>query len=352
MSRDAGSPYSTLYELTRGAVVESVHSGALAIADASGNLLAWAGNPQTRAYMRSTAKAFQALPFIELGGHTHFGFTPPEIALMCASHSGTEAHLAVARAMQARVGISESDLQCGTHSPYDEAAAAALLAAGRSPTPNHSDCSGKHTGMLAHARLKNAPLENYLDPDHPVQQSILTAFAEMCGLDITQVDIGIDGCSAPNFSVPLHNAATALARLAEPDGLGEPRATACHTLTAAMLAHPEMVSGPGKFDTELMQTAAGRVLSKGGAEGYLGLAVMPGGRGENSPALGIALKVADGAGRGWVRPAVALALLAELGALTPDELAALSKYGPRRIIRNWRGLEVGEGRPCYQLEWA
>ncbi len=345
-------PYQPLYELTRGGVVESIHYGALAISDAAGNLMAWAGDPHTRTYLRSTAKPFQALPFIEADGHSHFNFSPAEIALICASHTGTDAHAELVASLQARLGLPESALQCGVHPPYDDATARRLAAAGTPPHPNRHNCSGKHTGMLAHARFKNAPLETYLEPDHPVQQAILAAFAEMCGLPPAEVDLGIDGCSAPNFCVPLANAAAALARLAGPESLPAPRAAACRAITAAMLAHPEMVSGPGTFDTDLMQATGGRILTKGGAEGYQGICLMPGARGPGSPALGIALKIADGDRRGWARPAVTLALLAELGALSESEQAALAAYGPRRAISNWRGLEVGEARPRFTLERA
>ncbi|TAK12281.1 MAG: asparaginase [Anaerolineae bacterium] len=346
------TPYTPLYELTRGRVVESVHFGALAVVDATGKLLAWAGDPHGQAYLRSTAKPFQALPFIEAGGHTHFNFTQKEVALICASHTGTDAHAEVAAGIQARIGLGEEALQCGVHPPYDAATAERLKAAGQEPTPNRHNCSGKHTGMLAHAVLKGADAATYLEHDNPVQQAILTAFAEMCGLEPREVEIGIDGCSAPNFSVPFHNAAWALARLADPAGLSEPRTAACRTITAAMLAYPEMVSGPDTFDTDLMQATGGRILTKGGAEGYQGVCVMPGALGKASKALGIVLKIADGDRRGWARPAVTLALLAELGALSESEMAALVKYGPRREVTNWRGLLAGEARPCFTLERA
>jgi L-asparaginase II len=342
--------YAPLYELTRGRVVESVHYGAVAVADAAGNLWAWAGDPHGQAFLRSTAKPFQALPFVEAGGHTHFEFAPPEIALLCASHTGTDDHARAVAGMQARIGLGEDALQCGVHPPYDAATADRLKAAGQEPSPNRHNCSGKHTGMLAHAAFLGADPASYLELDHPVQRAILAAFAEMCALAPEQVEVGIDGCSAPNFCVPFLNAARALARLAAPDGLSAARAAACRTITAAMLAHPEMVSGPGTFDTDLMQAAGGRILAKGGAEGYQGACLMPGALGPDSAALGIAIKIADGDRRAWARPGVTLAALAELGALAPDELGALSAYGPRREVTNWRGLVVGEARPCFNLE--
>jgi L-asparaginase II len=231
-------------------------------------------------------------------------------------------------------------------------------------TPNRNNCSGKHTAMLAYARLCGAPAANYIDPSHPAQRAILAVFAEMCSLPMDQVAMGIDGCSAPNFAVPLYNAALAFARLCGPHaGSVRPaeRAAACQVVCAAMMAHPEMVGGPGSFDTRLMSAAPGRLICKGGAEGYLAIGLLPGARGEGSPALGVVIKISDGdlgghsrpAGDplGRVRPAVALELLRQLGVLSPAELETLAEYGPAFTLQNWRHLSIGIGRPCFTLHY-
>jgi L-asparaginase II len=203
--------------------------------------------------------------------------------------------------------------------------------------------------MLAHARLRELPLGEYLDPGGPVQESILGAFADMAGLPPGEVEVGVDGCSAPNFAVPLYNSALAFARLCEPRGLPTERAAACHRITAAMTAHPDMVAGPGRFDTLLMEAAGGRILAKAGAESYQALALLPGALGPNSPALGIAMKISDGDPNGRARPLVALEVLRQLGALSDADLEALSAFGPRALI-NFRGLQVGESRAAFTLE--
>lgn len=346
----SASPFLPVIELTRGNTVESIHYGAVAVVECSGHLAAHYGDPYGIAFLRSTAKPFQVLPFIEAGGHTHFGITSEEIALMCASHSGTDDHAALAAALQAKGGVHEGDLLCGVHSPYHKPTAEAMLLRGEAPTQNRHNCSGKHTGMLAFARMRGWPLDGYLENDHPVQIAILQTFAEMCGMGVGEVELGVDGCSAPNFAIPFYNAALGLARLADPSGLAAERAGACRTITAAMTAHPAVVAGPGRFDTALMQAANGRMAVKGGAEGYQGIALVPGALGEGSPALGIAIKISDGDPSGRGRAAVALEVLRQLGALGPDEFAALSEFGPDGKVLNWRGLAVGEMRPTFTLE--
>jgi L-asparaginase II len=47
--------------------------------------------------------------------------TAKEIALICASHSGTDDHAAVARSIQAKASVEESELLCGVHEPLDAA---------------------------------------------------------------------------------------------------------------------------------------------------------------------------------------------------------------------------------------
>lgn len=346
----APSAFQPLVEYTRGGLVESLHTGALAVSDADGRLVASWGDPQAVVFLRSAAKPFQALPLVESGAAARFGLTPRELALTCASHLGLDLHLEVLHGLQARIGASEADLLCGTHPLDDPATARQLILAGQTPTPGRHNCSGKHTGMLALARHWDVPLSQYLDPAGPVQAAIRQAFAEMCGLPPEAVVTGIDGCSAPNFAVPLASAARAYARLADPGRLPAGRASALRQIFAAMTAHPEMVRGPGGYDTELMRVRPGQWASKGGAEGYQAVALAPGALGPGSPALGLTLKVADGNGR-----AVSLAAseaLRQLGALPAEAWAELGRLGltPPLALRNWRGLQVGEARTVFRLE--
>jgi L-asparaginase II len=212
--------------------------------------------------------------------------------------------------------------------------------------------------MLAYAKMLGLPLENYLDVSHPIQQNILSTFAEMCRIPIQEVEIGIDGCSAPNFAVPLYNAALAFARLCDPRDLTQARAKAAKEITSAMTGHPEMISGPGEFDCRLMQVGAGLIVCKRGAEGFQAVGVMAGALGEDSPGLGIAFKVSDGdllfrtlaiEPRNRVRPAVTLEILRQVGALSAAQLAQLAEFGPELPVRNHRGADVGESRPIFRL---
>jgi L-asparaginase II len=169
----------------------------------------------------------------------------------------------------------------------------------------------------------------------------------MCNLDPERVAVGIDGCSAPVFATPLWNAALGFARLCDPFDQSSRRANACKTITDAMTSYPEMISGPGKFDTRLMKTTKGKIVSKGGAEGYQQIGIMPGTIELGSPGIGIALKISDGDRRGIVRPAVILDILRKLKAITSSELDELAEFGPRLPVKNWREIVVGESYPTF-----
>jgi L-asparaginase II len=343
------NPFLPLVELTRGPLVESIHFGALAVVDASGTLVASVGDADLFANMRSSSKPFQALPLYENGGAEHFGMTEREIAITCASHHGTDDHVQVLRGLQAKIGVREQDLQCGVHPANDEATAKAMLMRGEDPTPNRHNCSGKHTGMLAQCRLAGEPIDTYLSNDHPIQKNIRRTFAEMTDMDPEKVLVGIDGCSAPTFAVPLRHAALGYARLCDPSGLPEKRAAALRRIYHAMTTNPDMVAGPGGFDTRLMEVGAGAIVSKGGAEGYQALGIAPGAIAPGSPAMGITYKVIDGDTGGRARPVIGITVLRMLGALNDAQVEALAEFGPRPLY-NWRRLEIGVIRPAFTLE--
>jgi L-asparaginase II len=342
--------YEPLLELTRGNLVESRHYGALAVADAEGRLLASVGDPTTVAFLRSSAKPFQAISLLESGAADAYGFTPREISVACASHVGAAIHLEAVRGMQAKVGLTENNLGCGAHWPDDAEEFARLTRAHATPTPLYNNCSGKHTGMLAQAKHRGWPLENYLAIEHPLQQTILRDFAELCDVAPDEIQLGVDGCSAPNFAVPLVNAAMAFARLANPVGLPASRERALRAIFHAMNTEPEMVQGPGGFDTELTRAMPGALVIKRGAEGYTGVALAPGALGTGSPALGLVFKVMDGAAR--ATPLITLEALRQLGVLPQSVWAHLAPFGLTlpQPQANWRGLEVGSARAAFELQ--
>lgn len=325
-----------LIEVTRGALVESFHRGAVALSRPTGELVLQLGDVARPVFPRSAIKAIQCLPLIESGAADHYGFGAAEIALACASHTGTERHTQLAAEMLARVGLSEGDLGCGAHPPLGASAAKALWLSGHDATQLHNNCSGKHAGMLATAVHLGEPTEGYFEPWHPVQQRVHRALVEMSGADLGVEVMGRDGCSVPNWAMPLSRMATLFARLVTGEGVSASRRAAIERILESCWAEPELVAGPGRADTVVMRNLGGEVFMKTGAEGvYCG--------GFPELGLGFALKVDDGATR-----ASAGAVVALIERLFP----AVHGLVKRQVLKSWRGLEVGTIRTAPDLTRA
>lgn len=342
------SSYQALVEVTRGPIVECVHFGAFAICDTAGRVLSSAGDPGLVTFLRSATKPFQVLPLVEGGGMQRFDLSETELAVMCASHHGTDEHVQVVSGIQAKLGVEPNDLLCGVHAPEDPATAQRMLVNQEPSSPLRHNCSGKHSGMLAQCLLSGAPTADYINPSHPIQQTILRVVAEMTDVPVEEILLGTDGCSAPVFALPLKNAALAFAHLADPSGLPDARQSALRLVFHAMTTHPEMVSGPEGFDTRLMQVGRGKILTKVGAEGFQAVALLPGACGPNSPALGLALKISDGDRLYRARTTATVSLLRQLGALDESQVAELAEYADRPQ-HNWRRIQVGEIRSVARL---
>ena len=330
-------------QVTRGDLVESRHRVTIAVADPTGRLVAWSGDPQFVTYWRSSAKFFQAIPLVADGAADALGIGAEELALACASHNGEERHAALARAMLARAGAGEQDLVCGPHSSLAESVAKAMAARGEKPTKAHNNCSGKHAGMIAVGRHAGWGSDGYHVPSHPVQRRCLVEVARWTGIPVDGIPHGTDGCGVPSFAVPLAAMAAAYARLgaaaAGDDVPSVPAASvaAARRLVAGVRAHPFLLAGSTRLDTELLEVTHGRVIAKVGAEGVYS-AVIPDMR------LGLALKVEDGATR-----AAGPALLALLDQIAPGAVPDLEG---QRVpgVKNTLGGMVGALEPCIELD--
>jgi len=254
-----------------------------------------------------------------------------ELALAAASHDGGDVQRAVAERLLAKAGAGADQLQCGAHWPIGMRLAGRHPCAGEDRDPLRHNCSGKHAGFLAVARVLGVAPQRYLDPDAPVQRAVRRAVADACELDETDLRTGIDGCSAPNFALPLAALARGFKNLATRGPAGTPLDAALARVRAAMQAHPHLVSSTTRIDYELTRAFEGRVVCKGGAEALIAI-------GFSDPPLGIAIKVLDGGERAM--PPICMAVLAELGLVGDEQRAALA-HRVRPVVTNLRGIETG-----------
>lgn len=339
MRHNAGMKHIPLIALTRGGTLECQHLGSVAVVNTEGRLLAHAGDPYWLTFSRSTLKALQALPFMEAGGPAQFGFGSRQLAMMCASHNGEDMHVAEAQAMLDKAGLTYKALRCGCHVPgifsYLEQAPPADLVFDE----RHNNCSGKHAGFLAYCVQHGLDLDDYIAPAHPLQQAIRRDVARAVGMDVSDLRMGIDGCSAPNYALPLASLARGYARLAS--GAHDPEFGASFAaLGEAMTAHPELVSGTGRNDLAYMRAGRGDWVTKIGADGVQVVASKS--RGE-----AVALKIMDA--NKVALHAATVEVLDQLGWLDDTQRAELAPWRAQEIV-NARGLVVGERRPAFRLK--
>jgi L-asparaginase II len=327
-----------LVEVTRGGIVESAHRGAIAVCDAAGKVVAAWGDVAKAVFPRSAFKSLQALPLVETGAADAFKVTDEHLALACASHSGEPMHVERVEAWLGRIDCREGDLACGPHLPFHEPTAHAMLRAGERPCKVHNNCSGKHTGFLTVARHLKIATQGYERPDHPVQMLAREAIASLCGIDANRMTVGIDGCAAPNYAIPLTHLAQGMARLGDTAKLDATRAQAAKRIVAAWKAHPLLVSGTGRACADLIEGARGRAVVKTGAEAVF-MAVLP------DQGLGVALKIDDGGTRA---AETTMAKILTLLDVADEALPQIAKH-LNPPIKNWRGDVVGERRTTAAL---
>lgn len=329
-------------------MTESLHRGFIVTVDVEGEVIANLGNVETRTWFRSAAKPFQAIPMLVSGAADHFQFTERELAIIAASHDGESFHLEAVNSILRKSGMHETDLLCGAHEPFNQAAAKELQSTEQPPRALHNNCSGKHAGMLAFAKFIGEPTANYIDPQHMIQRHIRIVLARFADVPVEEIAIAVDGCSAPVFGLDLKAMARSYAQLvgvAQTD-IEPELAMAAERVVQAMTSFPEMVGGSHhRLDTDLMQAARGQILSKVGAEGVQLLGVRP--CAQYPKGLGIAIKIEDGDTR-RARDPVVIETLRQLGLLDEDQLTRLARYRHSTVF-NHRRLEVGEVRTCFNL---
>ncbi|MBL1106454.1 asparaginase [Streptomyces sp. 5-8] len=314
--------HAPVAHLIRGGVVEGMHYGSVVVLGPDGQVRFQLGDIEAAFYPRSALKPVQAVAMLRAG----LPLDGELLSLAAASHSGEERHLAGARRILELAGLTEDDLRNVPDMPYGPAVRDTWVREGRQPSRLAQNCSGKHAAMLWTAKLNGWSLDDYLDPEHPLQQAVAEIVEDLTGQRVARVTV--DGCGAPLFSVSLHGLARALARITSA-APGTPEAR----VADAMREHAEMASGSGRDVAALMRAVPG-LLAKDGFEGVQ-VAALPDG-------TAIAVKIADGANR--ARIPVAAAALARAGV----DPGLLTEFAGEPLLGG--GEPVGCVRPVRALD--
>ncbi len=283
-----------LGRVVRNGRVEAVHKGSVAIVDSSGAVIASHGDIASEYFIRSSAKPFQALVSQRFGADVH----GEQLAVAGASHSGMPQHIDIIEQMLDEVGLSDADLQTPEGWPSNAGARDSYVRAGAgAPRRIWYNCSGKHAAMLRACVASGLPTDTYLEPTHPLQQSMAAMVRDVLGEDLGPA--GIDGCGAPVIPTSTRGLATAYAKFATWDEMGE--------IYDAYRDHPVLIGDEGKIDG-ILNVSLG-TAAKVGAEACLGVAFRDLG-------IGVGIKVADGGER--ARGAAMVGVLDYLGLLTTE----------------------------------
>lgn len=248
-----------LLQSTRKNIIEREHYGYIVITDKNENVISKIGDDNNEHFfLRSCAKPFQALPILKSKTFDNFNLTTKELAVCCASHSGSKEHLDTIRGILKKIGLNEDKLQCCGHEPADIETKKEIIKNNLDITDIYNNCSGKHTGMLAVCVNNNWDIDNYLDFNHPLQKEILNITDKYCNCK-GNIDVSIDNCSTPMYGMPLVKMGAGYLRLfLSKEG---------ELLKKAFTENPVLIGGKGNLDTTLIDISKGKLISKVGAEG-------------------------------------------------------------------------------------
>jgi L-asparaginase II len=322
-------------EVHRGETIESRHRGHVVQVDALGNVIRAAGTPDTTIMLRSTVKPFALVALIESGAADEFGLTPPELAVMCASHTGEDKHVRTLQAIFRRASISQAALRCGSEgAPSDALTAARLARDGEAPGAIRHGCSGFHAASILLSAYSGWSIEGYTDPAHPSQVAVRDTVTRLFGRRPGKLRSSPDNCGLLTYEVSLVELARAYLVLADPDGpmVDGDRARSAPALRRvrdAMMDAPDMVGGTyDNLDTELMRRRPGTLVSKAGADGVRAIGILAGpAQGDMPPpASAMAIKIEDGDLSRRAIKAASVEALAQVGILDDRDLRAMEAY--------------------------
>ncbi len=328
-----------LVEVHRGEIVESFHRGVICVVDENNELLFSMGDIHQMCYPRSSMKFLQHIPLLESGAVLKYGFTLKEIAVMCGSHNSEKMHLETVASILSKIGLSELDLKCGAHLPTLSEDIKDMYQIDKKPTDIYNNCSGKHAGFLAYCMFYNVDTDDYLNPNHPLQQQIKKVCAEMYEVSEESMLAAIDGCSAPVYSVSVLHQAIGYKNLAATYNFSDARKQACALIIEAVKSYPEMVAGTNRYCTDMMRICGDEIVGKTGAEGVYCMSLY-------NKKIGVCIKIDDG--KMLPQYNVAQAIIESLSLFSSEKLTPLHKYLQEDIL-NWNHLKTGVLKPSVLL---
>ena len=317
-----------LAQYFRGPFVESQSRISAVVIDEHKNIVQSWGDIHAGFYPRSSIKMLQAIPFLESGAVDYFGLNDQHICLACASHSGEKTHVEKVLSWLEKMDLADENLECGAQAPFHKKSAEELLIKNKPALCSHNNCSGKHSGFLATAKMHQEKLTGYIQESHPVQKRVTQALKECFEFDLNSKNLAIDGCGIPTYYLPMIHVAYGMSEFLNHKSTYR---SALDRIKKAVLKEPHLLAGTARADSDMIQVSEGNVLSKAGAEGvFAGVFLKQG--------MSFVLKVHDG--NQEVSNAALCFIAHKMKAITDEQLQKLSHHS-RPVKKNWAGTEVG-----------
>ncbi len=249
---------SILLEYIRDSLCEQSHYGYITLVDINKNELVSIGkSDEIVFYQRSCAKPLQASLLVDNGLIDYFNLTNKEIAISCASHTGSKEHTNIIKSYLQKIGCTKTDLKCGIQQPISKKEQEKLLLSGIKADVLQNNCSGKHTFMLAFCKKEHLDTETYPNINHPLQKRIYEKLQELCE---TSKDLKStkDGCGVPIWATTLHELATGYLNL-----FLNPK---YEIIKNSFVQNPYLIGGEERLDSEIIN-ANPTLIAKVGAGG-------------------------------------------------------------------------------------
>ena len=314
-----------MVEITRSGEVESYHHGVAALVDSSGKILKEWGNSDLSIYPRSALKPIQTLNLYKNGIAESMNLSEEQIAITTASHHAEKFHQEIIFNWLNKINLTEDKLSCGYDWPWNLEDKFYAQSKYKNKRKIFHNCSGKHCGHLAVCKHKDLPIENYQKKEHPIQQDLIKLIENLSNYKIE--NIGIDGCTLPNPSMPIKKFAQAAAQLADYKKLNE-HSEIKQKIFNSCTKFPELTGGTNSINCILTKISKGKIFFKNGAEGIF-LALIP------KIKSALVVKILDGAARA-AETAIA-GLISELKIIDEDKLEKIKC----REVTNSAGQIIG-----------
>ena len=318
--------------ITRGNIIESSHEAKCIIKNFNNKTIFSTGHENDLIYPRSAIKIFQAIPFIKSNAHKLFKLSKKEIAISCSSHCGEKEHLIILNNWFNKLKIKKTSLKCGIHNPLNLESSNKLLLKGNKPNQLHNNCAGKHMSMISGCISNKFKINDYVNFNHPYQKLIRYYLEFFNECKITKKQIGVDGCSAPQYAFPLKNLSVSMINLIKSYIGKKPYSDEIKILMDSILKYPKLIGGSNNFDTQLMSITKGKIFAKCGAEGVLLFAHI-------DKKIGGIIKIKDGNARAV--PSTAYEIFKKLSLINANEQKNLYKWGNQELY-NHANIKIGK----------